>query len=44
MPNYDYKCDVCQHAYNEVREVTDPQWYTECPVDGCTGTLLEVTE
>jgi putative FmdB family regulatory protein len=42
MPNYDYSCDVCGHKYNEVRETTDPQWYTECPVDGCDGELKEV--
>ena len=42
MPSYDYKCDACGHAYNEVRDVTHPQWFTKCPVNGCDGNLVEV--
>ena len=42
MPSYDYKCDVCGHAYNEVRDETDPQWKVACVVTGCEGTLKEV--
>ena len=42
MPSYDYKCDVCKHAYNEVRDVKDPQWVTKCPINGCDGNLVEV--
>ena len=42
MPSYDYKCDVCGHAYNEVRDADHPQWFTDCPVAGCTGTLQEI--
>jgi len=42
MPNYDYKCDVCGHKYNEVRDIDHPQWYTKCPVANCEGSLEEV--
>ena len=41
MPKYDYKCDVCGHDYSETRSVDDPQFFTECPVNGCTGLLLD---
>ena len=39
MPKYDYKCDVCGHDYSETRSVDDPQFFTECPVNGCAGKL-----
>ena len=43
MPQYNYKCNICNHEYYEVRDVTDPQWFNECPVDGCAGNLTEVS-
>ncbi len=43
MPSYDYKCPVCGHLYNEVRQVTDPQWVTDCPVADCNGVLEDIT-
>ena len=43
MPSYDYKCPVCGHLYNEVRQTTDPQWVTDCPVANCNA-VLEPTE
>lgn len=42
MPKYDYKCDVCGHDYSETRSVDDPQFFTECPVNGCAGKLGKV--
>ena len=42
MPKYDYKCDVCNHSYNEYRDASQPQIFTSCPVAGCTGNLVEV--
>ena len=44
MPKYEYKCDVCNHDYVEVRDIDDPQFKVACVVTGCTGTNLEVTE
>ena len=43
MPKYDYKCDVCGHDYSETRSVDDPQFFTECPVNGCAGKLRSPT-
>jgi predicted nucleic acid-binding Zn ribbon protein len=42
MPSYNYKCNICGHTYGEVREIDHPQWFTVCPVIGCTGTLEEI--
>ena len=42
MPSYDYRCVVCDHAYNEVRGSNDFQWVTKCPVNECEGNLVEV--
>lgn len=44
MPRYDYVCDVCGHAYVEVRDIDDPHFKVACVVTGCTGTNIEVTE
>ena len=42
MPSYDYKCDACGHAYNEVRDADHPQWFTDCVVPNCVGKFAEV--
>lgn len=40
---YNYKCNICGHDYQEGREVDHPQWITKCPVPGCSGDLIEVS-
>jgi putative FmdB family regulatory protein len=42
MPTYKYKCSGCEKDYLEHRQVTDPQWYTNC--DLCGAVFTEVTE
>lgn len=42
MPTYKYKCSGCEKDYFEHRQVTDPQWCTNCDV--CSGVFTEVTE
>lgn len=42
MAIFNYKCDVCGHDYQEGRAEGEPQWFTECPVNGCNGNLVEV--
>ena len=42
MPKYNYKCNVCGHDYEEVRELDHPQWKVACVVSGCEGTLKEI--
>lgn len=27
---YTYKCEPCNREYSEIREVTDPQFFTDC--------------
>jgi len=44
MPKYDYKCTICSHEYYEIRDEEHPQWFTDCPVNNCAGTLNEVVE
>ena len=43
MPKYLYICPDCKHEYSEIREVTDPQWFTTCSVCGLAE-YIEVTE
>ena len=43
MPRYDYVCNVCGHAYTEIRDIDDSQFKVACVVTGCTGTNVEVT-
>ena len=42
MPTYKYKCNGCNKDYIEHRDISDPQWETNC--DLCTGQFVEVTE
>lgn len=36
MPNYDYVCDSCGHAFEVFQSMKDPK-LTDCPEDGCAG-------
>ena len=42
MPQYNYVCNVCGHAYGESRDIDDPQFKMKCVVAGCEGTNVEV--
>ena len=42
MPKYNYACNKCGHDYSETRAEDHPQWYTNCPVANCEGSLVEV--
>jgi putative FmdB family regulatory protein len=43
MPKYEYKCNVCNHEYVEIRDNEDPHFKVACVVPGCSGTNVEVT-
>jgi hypothetical protein len=38
-----YKCNVCNHEYQEGRAEGESQWFTNCVVTGCSGIFEEVT-
>jgi len=36
MPNYDYKCQKCDHVFEVFQKMSDAK-LEDCPVDGCDG-------
>ena len=36
MPNYDYKCQTCDHVFEVFQSMNDPK-LEDCPVEGCDG-------
>jgi putative FmdB family regulatory protein len=36
MPNYDYKCQECEHIFEVFQSMNDPK-LTDCPKDDCDG-------
>jgi len=36
MPNYDYKCQKCNHVFEIFQKMSDPK-LEDCPQDGCDG-------
>ena len=36
MPNYDYKCQKCEHLFEVFQSMTDPK-LTDCPLNECDG-------
>ncbi len=36
MPNYDYKCQKCDHVFEVFQKMSDPK-LEDCPVEGCDG-------
>lgn len=36
MPNYDYKCEKCEHVFEVFQSMNDAK-LTECPQEGCDG-------
>ena len=36
MPNYDYRCQTCDHTFEVFQRMNDPK-LEDCPVDGCNG-------
>jgi len=38
MPNYDYKCEKCDHVFEVFQSMNDPK-LTDCPQPDCDGTV-----
>ncbi|MGJ8695294.1 MAG: FmdB family zinc ribbon protein [Verrucomicrobiaceae bacterium] len=36
MPNYDYRCQKCDHIFEVFQSMNDAK-LTDCPVEGCDG-------
>ncbi|MDA7506026.1 zinc ribbon domain-containing protein [Akkermansiaceae bacterium] len=36
MPNYDYKCQKCEHIFEVFQSMNDAK-LTDCPQEGCDG-------
>ena len=36
MPNYDYKCEKCEHVFKVFQSMNDDK-LTDCPQEGCDG-------
>ena len=36
MPNYDYKCEKCEHVFEVFQSMNDAK-LTDCPQEGCDG-------
>jgi len=36
MPNYDYKCEKCEHLFEVFQSMNDAK-LTNCPQEGCDG-------
>ncbi|YCM43329.1 FmdB family zinc ribbon protein [Verrucomicrobiaceae bacterium 227] len=36
MPNYDYKCEKCEHIFEVFQSMNDAK-LTDCPQEGCDG-------
>ena len=38
MPNYDYKCEACDHVFEVFQSMNDAK-LTDCPQESCGGTI-----
>jgi putative FmdB family regulatory protein len=38
MPNYDYRCQKCDHVFEVFQKMNDDK-LTDCPQDDCDGTV-----
>ena len=38
MPNYDYKCEECEHVFEVFQSMNDDK-LTDCPLDDCAGSV-----
>ncbi|MEN8773359.1 MAG: FmdB family zinc ribbon protein [Akkermansiaceae bacterium] len=38
MPNYDYKCEKCDHVFEVFQSMNDDK-LTDCPQDDCEGSV-----
>jgi len=36
MPNYDYRCQTCNHTFEVFQKMSDDK-LTDCPLDDCEG-------
>ena len=36
MPNYDYRCETCEHTFEVFQSMKDDK-LTDCPQQGCPG-------
>ncbi len=36
MPNYDYRCQTCQHEFEVFQKMSDEK-LTDCPLEDCDG-------
>ena len=36
MPNYDYRCETCDHLFEVFQKMSDPK-LKDCPQDSCEG-------
>ncbi len=36
MPNYDYRCQTCDHVFEVFQKMSDDK-LTDCPQEGCSG-------
>ena len=36
MPNYDYRCQTCDHLFEVFQKMSDPK-LEDCPQDSCEG-------
>lgn len=38
MPNYDYRCETCEHVFEVFQKMSDPK-LEDCPQEGCSGKI-----
>ena len=38
MPNYDYKCELCEQTFEVFQKMSDEK-LTDCPQNQCAGTI-----
>jgi len=38
MPNYDYKCETCEHVFEVFQSMKDDK-LTDCPQEKCEGSV-----
>ena len=38
MPNYDYRCQACDHTFEVFQKMSDDK-LTDCPQDDCDGAI-----
>jgi putative FmdB family regulatory protein len=42
MPTYEYSCNICGERIMNVRGINETMENNNCPMDGCSGKLLQV--